>query len=82
MRLNRFLALAGISSRRGAEEFIRDGRVTINGIVCTDFSTRISTADHVKVEGRLVRTREYIYLLLNKPPDFVTTRSDEKVADL
>jgi 23S rRNA pseudouridine2605 synthase len=81
MRLNRFLALAGISSRRGAEEFIRDGRVTVNGVVCTDFSTRISTADHVKVEGRLVRTREYIYLLLNKPPDFVTTRSDEKARE-
>jgi 23S rRNA pseudouridine2605 synthase len=78
MRLNRFLALAGISSRRGAEEFIRDGRVMVNGVVCTDFSIRISSADQVKVEGRLVRTREYIYLLLNKPPDFLTTRSDEK----
>jgi 23S rRNA pseudouridine2605 synthase len=78
MRLNQFLALAGISSRRGAEEFIRDRRVTVNGAVCTDLSTRISSTDHVKFEGRLVRTREYIYLLLNKPSGFVTTRSDEK----
>jgi 23S rRNA pseudouridine2605 synthase len=77
MRLNRFLALAGIASRRGAEEFIRDGRVTVNGTVCTDLSTQISTTDHVKVEGRLVRAGEYIYLLLNKPPDYLTTRSDE-----
>jgi 23S rRNA pseudouridine2605 synthase len=78
MRLNRFLALAGISSRRGAEEFIRNGRVTVNGAVCTNFSTQISTTDHVKVEGRLVRASEYIYLLLNKPLDYLTTRSDEK----
>src|SRR5208282_6638476 len=78
MRLNRFLALAGIASRRGAEEFIRDGRVTVNGVVCTDFSTQISSTDHVKVEGRLVQAREYIYLLLNKPSDYMTTRSDEK----
>jgi 23S rRNA pseudouridine2605 synthase len=77
MRLNRFLALAGIASRRGAEEFIRNGRVTVNGVVCTDFSTQISSADHVKVEGRLVRACEYIYLLLNKPSDYLTTRSDE-----
>jgi 23S rRNA pseudouridine2605 synthase len=78
MRLNRFLALAGIASRRGAEDFIRDGRVTVNGAVRTDFSTQISTTDHVKVDGRLVRASEYIYLLLNKPQDYLTTRSDEK----
>ncbi len=78
MRLNRFLALAGIASRRGAEEFIRDGRVSVNGAVCVDFSTQITRTDHVKVEGRLVRASEYVYLLLNKPPDYLTTRSDEK----
>jgi 23S rRNA pseudouridine2605 synthase len=79
MRLNRFLALAGIASRRGAEEFIRNGRVTVNGVVCTNFSTQISTIDHVKVEGRRVRAGDYVYLLLNKPPDYLTTRSDEKL---
>ena len=78
MRLNRFLALAGISSRRGAEEFIREGRVTVNGAVCTNFSTQISSSDRVKVEGRLVRVSEYRYLLLNKPRDFLSTRADEK----
>jgi 23S rRNA pseudouridine2605 synthase len=78
MRLNRFLALAGISSRRGAEDFIREGRVSVNGVVCTNFATQISSSDSVKVEGRLVRTSNYQYLLLNKPRDFVSTRADEK----
>jgi 23S rRNA pseudouridine2605 synthase len=78
MRLNRFLALAGIASRRGAEEFIRDGRVTVNGKVCTDFSTRVTASDQVKVEGQTVKAKEFIYILLNKPRDFLTTRSDEK----
>src|ERR1700751_2957231 len=50
MRLNRFLALAGIASRRGAEAFIRDGRVSVNGKICTDLSTQVVPSDHVKVE--------------------------------
>ena len=78
MRLNRFLALAGVSSRRGAEDFIREGRVTVNGTVCTNFSTQILSSDRVKVEGQLVRASEYHYLLLNKPRDFLSTRADEK----
>src|SRR5437868_5551555 len=78
MRLNRFLALAGIASRRGAEEFIRNGLVTVNGEVCTNLSMRITPSDHVKFEGRTIRAREFVYILLNKPRDFVTTRSDEK----
>lgn len=78
MRLNRFLALAGVSSRRGAEDFIREGRVTVNGAVCTNFSTQISSSDWVKVEGQLVRASEYHYLIINKPRDFLSTRADEK----
>jgi 23S rRNA pseudouridine2605 synthase len=78
MRLNRFLALAGIASRRGAEAFIRDGRVSVNGKICTDLSTQVVPSDHVKVEGRPVRAREFVYILLNKPRDYLTTRSDER----
>jgi 23S rRNA pseudouridine2605 synthase len=78
MRLNRFLALAGIASRRGAEAFIRDGRVSVNGKPCTDFSTQIAPSDQVKVEGRPVRASEFVYILLNKPRNFLTTRADEQ----
>jgi 23S rRNA pseudouridine2605 synthase len=77
VRLNRFLALAGISSRRGAEEYVREGRVTINGELTTDLARRVSPSDRVRVDGRVVHTKEFIYLLLNKPADFITTRSDE-----
>ena len=78
MRLNRFLALAGISSRRGAEEYIRHGRVTVNGELKTDLATEVAFSDQVRVDGKVVRTQEFVYLLLNKPADFLTTRSDER----
>ena len=78
MRLNRFLALAGISSRRGAEEYIRHGRVTVNGQLSTELATQVTPSDHVRVDGKTVRTHEFIYVLLNKPADFLTTRSDER----
>ena len=78
MRLNRFLALAGISSRRGAEEYIRRGRVTVNGELKTDLATQVAFSDQVRVDGKVVRTQELVYLLLNKPADFLTTRSDER----
>src|ERR1700730_11948587 len=78
VRLNRFLALAGVSSRRGAEEYIRHGRVTVNGKLSTDLATQVAASDKVRVDGHIVRTQEFIYLLLNKPADFLTTRSDER----
>jgi 23S rRNA pseudouridine2605 synthase len=78
VRLNRFLALAGISSRRGAEEYIRHGRVTVNGEVRTELATLVIPSDLVRVDGHIVRTQQFIYLLLNKPADFLTTRSDER----
>jgi 23S rRNA pseudouridine2605 synthase len=78
VRLNRFLALAGISSRRGAEEYIRHGRVTVNGELRTELATLVTPSDLVRVDGHMVRTQQFIYLLLNKPADFLTTRSDER----
>lgn len=78
MRLNRFLALAGIASRRGAEDFIRTGRVTVNGKVASDLATRVTPADNVKVDGRTVRQQGFVYVLLNKPKGYLTTRSDDR----
>jgi 23S rRNA pseudouridine2605 synthase len=78
VRLNRFLALAGLSSRRGAEEFIRRGRVTVNGELSTNLATQVAPSDQVRVDGKVVRTQQFLYLLLNKPADFLTTRSDER----
>jgi 23S rRNA pseudouridine2605 synthase len=78
VRLNRYLALAGLSSRRGAEEYIRRARVTVNGELSTDLATQVAPTDQVRVDGKVVRTQEFIYVLLNKPADFLTTRSDER----
>jgi 23S rRNA pseudouridine2605 synthase len=78
MRLNRFLALAGVASRRGAEDFIRRGRVTVNGKVASDLATQVSPADQVKVDGRTVRQQGFVYVLLNKPKGYLTTRSDDR----
>src|SRR5262249_26441507 len=81
MRLNRLLAAAGVASRRKCDELIAAGRVTINGSICTDFSSQPSKRDHVKVDGKLVRLERTMTIALNKPPGFVSTRSDPHARD-
>ena len=81
MRLNRFLAAAGLGSRRHCDELIETGKVTINGQVCTDFSAAPSEADHVKVNGRLVHVELLRTIILHKPAGFVSTRSDPHAHD-
>jgi 23S rRNA pseudouridine2605 synthase len=80
VRLNRFIAMAGIASRRKAEELILNGSVTINKEVVTDLSTKVSpSTDHVAVNGRSISIEEkLVYLVLNKPKDYITTARDEK----
>ncbi|MFZ0504261.1 MAG: pseudouridine synthase [Chthoniobacterales bacterium] len=78
MRLNRYLAQSGIASRRAVEEIILAGRITVKGAVCTELSRQVAPTDSVKVDGKLVRPTEPIYVLLNKPVDYVTTRSDDR----
>src|SRR5438132_1404450 len=76
MRLNRFLASAGLGSRRGSEQLIIEGRVAVNGKICTNLATQISPADFVKVDGRPVRGAKPLYVLLNKPAGFICTAKD------
>jgi 23S rRNA pseudouridine2605 synthase len=76
MRLNRFLAAAGVDSRRHCDELIAAGRVTINGRVCTDFNVQPAPHDHVKIDGKLVHAERPLHIVMNKPPGFVSTRSD------
>ena len=78
MRLNRFLASAGLGSRRGVEELITSGQVRINGRVVTDLATQVGPDDAVKVGSRLLRTEQPLSVLLNKPKGFVCTASDER----
>src|SRR3982751_2400068 len=76
MRLNRYLAAAGVGSRRKCDELIAAGKVTINGRVCSDFSAQPADGDHVKVGGKLVHVERPLTIVLNKPAGFVSTRSD------
>ncbi|HEX3031089.1 MAG TPA: pseudouridine synthase [Bacillota bacterium] len=77
-RLQKFLAGAGIASRRASEQLILAGRVTVNGAVVDQLGARVDPAsDRVAVDGRLVNTEgERLYILLNKPAGYVTTAKD------
>src|SRR5882672_8090410 len=77
-RLQKILSQAGIASRRASEQLMLQGRVTVNGDTVRELGTRADAAhDDIRVDGRRVKVAEHHrYLLLNKPPGYVTTRSD------
>ena len=76
VRLNKFLANAGVCSRREADEFIQAGVVTVNGQVVTELGTKILRTDEVKFHDQPVALEKKVYVLLNKPKDYVTTSDD------
>ncbi|OGU15928.1 MAG: hypothetical protein A2X61_01445 [Ignavibacteria bacterium GWB2_35_12] len=79
IRLNKFLADAGIASRRKADELIKQGSVSVNNKIVIDLGTKIQHTDRVSVNGNPVKTEQkLVYILLNKPKDYITTTSDEK----
>ncbi len=76
IRLNKFMANAGICSRREADEFIQQGLVKVNGNVVTELGTKISHNDTVEYDEKVVALERKCYILLNKPKDCVTTSDD------
>lgn len=78
MRLNRYIAQAGIGSRRKADEMISAGLVKINGQVVTTLGVTVTSGDEIIVNGKRITPERLDYLLLNKPPDTITTRSDDR----
>ena len=76
IRLNKYLANAGICSRREADEFIQAGVVAVNGEVITELGTKITRADEVMFHNQPVQLESKVYVLLNKPKGFVTTTDD------
>lgn len=78
VRLHRYIAQSGLTSRRKAEELIAQGRVEVNGQVVTTMGVQVSDADEIKVDGDRISVREQVYLLLNKPKGVVTTTDDER----
>jgi pseudouridine synthase len=80
MRINRALALAGVASRRGAEELVRAGRVSLNGAVVTDLATQVDIAkDKLALNGKALKlTQKLSYYAYNKPRGIVSTLKDER----
>jgi len=76
IRLNKYIASTGICSRRDADEFIKAGLITVNGKLVTDMGIKISPADVVKYNGEKLQEEKKVYILLNKPKDYVTTVED------
>ena len=75
--LNKYIAHAGVSSRRSAAQLVKDGKVTVNGNPVTDPGTKVLLTDTVKVSGKKVTvSSHFVYILLNKPKDVLTTTSD------
>lgn len=81
VRLNRFLASCGIGSRRACDEFIVQGRVELNGKIVVELASRVLPGDHVKFDGKLLREQAPLTLVLNKPRQFLCTKSDPQGRD-
>lgn len=77
MRLNRFLAAAGLGSRRACDALIESGSVVVNGSRVEKLATQVGPDDDVRMHGRPIRPARQAYLLMNKPRGYVVTRSDE-----
>lgn len=78
MRLNKFIASAGVSSRRNADELIKKGRVSLNGEIVTEMGIDVSDEDIVEVDGRVIsEEKKKYYIVLNKPKGYITTTNDQ-----
>jgi 23S rRNA pseudouridine2605 synthase len=78
IRLNKYIAAAGICSRREADQLITAGLITVNGKSVTELGSKVNPDDEVKYNGERIRTERKVYVLLNKPKDYVTTTDDPR----
>jgi len=78
MRLNKFLAHAGIASRRKADELIAEGKVKVNGEIIKEMGYRVKVTDKITFDDKRITPETKVYILLNKPKDCITTTTDER----
>jgi len=76
IRLNKYIASTGLCSRREADNLIRAGVITVNDKIVTELGTKIKPGDVVKYNGQILKPEKKVYILLNKPKDYVTTTKD------
>ena len=86
IRLNRFISNSGLCSRRDADEHIKSGLISVNGKIVTDLATKVSLKDDVRFKNKKLAAEKKVYILMNKPKDYVTTvedpHADKTVLDL
>lgn len=78
IRLNKFIAHSGFCSRRDADEYIAAGSVKVNGEVVTELGTKVQRKDEIVVDGQHLTLEDFVYILLNKPKDTISTTDDER----
>ena len=76
IRLNRFIANSGVCSRRDADEHIKNGLISVKGHIVTDMGTKVSYDDDVRFKNKRLSAEKKVYILMNKPKDYVTTVED------
>jgi 23S rRNA pseudouridine2605 synthase len=86
IRLNRFIANSGVCSRRDADEHIKNGLITVNGKIVSELGTKVTLDDDVRFRNKRISAEKKVYILMNKPKDYVTTvedpHADQTVLDL
>ena len=78
VRLNKYVAASGVCSRREADNLITAGVISVNGKTITELGTKVKPGDDVRYNGQRIKNERKVYLLLNKPKDYVTTTDDPK----
>ena len=78
IRLNRYIANAGVCSRREADKLIAEGRITVNGKIQAEMGYKVQKDDQVRLGSKLLSPEKNVYVLLNKPKDYITTKDDEE----
>ena len=81
IRLNKYIAHCGFCSRRDADDYISAGKVKVNGEVVTELGTKVKRTDQVEVDGQQISLEKFVYILLNKPKDTITTTDDPRDRD-
>jgi len=76
VRLNRFIAMSGVCSRREADELILAGEVTVNGVVADQLGTKVMLSDEVRLNGKILKGERKVYIIMNKPKGYITTTDD------
>ena len=86
VRINKFLSNAGLCSRREADQYIKMGLVEVNGEIITELGFKVKASDEVKYDGTRIKTKPFLYILINKPKGFIATfqidKIDKSVQDL